>query len=460
MNIFLILVGLWYFVACDAAPVITTVSGTCSFDTGLCGYTQDANDRFDWTRNTGSTPSWGTGPSGSKGFYMYIETSWPRLSKENAVLVSPVLDKSMNCLEFFYHMKGVNIMTLNVYTQEASGSRTLRWSLTGQQDSKWLHASIHFQNQDLYKVAFEGVSGTGWMADIAIDNITVSYDQKCQIFPKQAAPVTPTQTPDANLPSGVCGHRQETRIVGGTAAQPGEWPWQVMLMYKRSDNGEWSQFCGGTLVTPDWVVTASHCVSDIDPSTYADYRIRAGAHQRNQTNMGSDIERIYIHEDYNAYPYQYDNDIALIKLKNPVMLDVKNIFPACISNDTATFPPGTKCYITGWGTLSSGGDAPLELQEAQVPLVSRADCTKNGSYPAQEISSTMLCAGYVGVGGVDSCQGDSGGPLVCKNNGLWYLVGVTSWGYSCADPKYPGVYANVPVLHQWLANTIARHVNV
>lgn len=70
----------------------------------------------------------------------------------------------------------------------------------------------------------------------------------------------------------------------------------------------------------------------------------------------------------------------------------------------------------------------------------------------------MLCAGYPGKGGVDTCQGDSGGPLVCENSGKWYLVGVTSWGYSCADPKYPGIYANVPVLHQWLANTIKYHV--
>ena len=94
---------------------------------------------------------------------------------------------------------------------------------------------------------------------------------------------------------------------------------------------------------------------------------------------------------------------------------------------------------------------------AQVPLVSNAVCTKNGSYPAEEVTPVMLCAGKA-EGGMDACQGDSGGPLVCEANGKWYLVGDTSWGYGCADPRYPGIYGRVnhKEIREWLFRVMAN----
>ena len=103
---------------------------------------------------------------------------------------------------------------------------------------------------------------------------------------------------------------------------------------------------------------------------------------------------------------------------------------------------GTKCWITGWGRLASGGATPDILQQVQVPVVSRARCEK--AYP-RKIHDSMICAG-LDQGGIDSCQGDSGGPLVCPRNGKAYLAGVVSYGIGCARPQLPGVYANVEKL--------------
>lgn len=72
---------------------------------------------------------------------------------------------------------------------------------------------------------------------------------------------------------GSCGSKTHTRIVGGTTATPKSWPWQAMLMYQR-DNGEWRQFCGGSLVHNEWVVTAAHCVVDIRKEDIASHMVR------------------------------------------------------------------------------------------------------------------------------------------------------------------------------------------
>lgn len=119
----------------------------------------------------------------------------------------------------------------------------------------------------------------------------------------------------------------------------------------------------------------------------------------------------------------------------------------CLPYTVATPTDGTKCWITGWGTLCSAGPYPDILQQASVPLVSRARCKQ--AYP-RKIDDSMICAGFE-WGGVDTCQADSGGPLVCETGGRYYLHGVTSWGCGCASPGNFGVYANVKHLLKWLS---------
>ena len=183
-----------------------------------------------------------------------------------------------------------------------------------------------------------------------------------------------------------------------------------------------------------------------------------GAHYRNYTRLiGTEqnfrIKRIYVHSEYNSITL--DNfDIALIRLNRPAIIK-RGVSPVCLPDDNITFPESSECWITGWGTLSPGGNYPEELQQAKVPLVSKENCTLNGSYSAHQITNEMLCAGLP-EGGTDACQGDSGGPLVCEDNGKWYILGDTSWGYSCALPNFYGIYGNVRVLKEWLYHIMAH----
>ena len=182
---------------------------------------------------------------------------------------------------------------------------------------------------------------------------------------------------------------------------------------------------------------------------------RLGAHYRTSGSVGTEqdigVAKIIMHENYGT-PLSESNDIALLNLASPADLG-EGVGLVCLP-DTSNHLPfdnvNKKCWITGWGTLSFMGSSPNTLMQASVPLVSNQNCTS--AYPGH-IDDSMLCAG-VDEGGVDACQGDSGGPLVCEFNGTWYLEGVTSWGYGCAEPNYYGVYSRVRTLKSWLLSNM------
>ena len=174
---------------------------------------------------------------------------------------------------------------------------------------------------------------------------------------------------------------------------------------------------------------------------------RMGAHFRVNGTVGSEqdinVLEIIVHQEYGRQLF-YSNDIALLKLANAVNLN-NQVGAACLPDMNLSLV-GKTCWITGWGTLYSGGIQPNTLMQAQVPVVSKQVCLL--AFPNQ-LDDTMLCAG-TRFGGVDACQGDSGGPLVCEFSGRWFLVGITSWGRGCAAPNTYGVYANVRVFLPWI----------
>ncbi|XP_077978861.1 MAM and LDL-receptor class A domain-containing protein 1-like [Glandiceps talaboti] len=164
-------------------------SDTCDFENGLCGYSQDINDDFDWTLHQGETGSGGTGPSydvtygTTYGHYMYAEMSSPRLPGDKAHLDSPVYDITYDarCLRFWYHMYGADVGELNVYTKQSGALTTKLWGLTDTSMSEWHVNEITVNAARPYQITFEAVTGDGFQGDIALDEIELK-NEACYPF--------------------------------------------------------------------------------------------------------------------------------------------------------------------------------------------------------------------------------------------------------------------------------------
>ncbi|KAF3693267.1 Suppressor of tumorigenicity 14 protein -like protein [Channa argus] len=235
-----------------------------------------------------------------------------------------------------------------------------------------------------------------------------------------------------------------SRIVGGQNAEEGEFPWQVSLQVK-----SYGHVCGATIISPQWLVTAAHCVQDdtkIRFSQPGTWEAHLGLH--NQQQIGSSVvkrnlKRIIPHPNYNSYTF--DNDIALMELDSPVPYS-EYIKPICMPAATHDFPAGNTVWITGWGATREGGSAATVLQKAQVRIINSTVCN---SLMGGAITSRMLCAGVL-TGGVDACQGDSGGPLSSPTGTRMFLAGVVSWGDGCARRNKPGIYTTVTKFRGWI----------
>lgn len=223
----------------------------------------------------------------------------------------------------------------------------------------------------------------------------------------------------------------DSRIVGGTVAPPHLHPFQVAILQKNRPNNYKAQFCGGSLVANQYIITAAHC-SDMLAENVA---VLVGT--RTLTGKGTsnrvDVSEIYIHPKYQISSYDYD--VAVWKLAKPVYgipfakLPVRGTDPR----------PSTSTTVSGWGTMKyKEDDYPRELRSVSVPVVERTTCNSVDSYNGA-ITPRMFCAGQKGK---DACQADSGGPIT-RSPSNKILIGVVSFGTGCGWARYPGVYTRL-----------------
>uniref|UniRef100_A0A3B3SLZ3 Coagulation factor IX n=1 Tax=Paramormyrops kingsleyae TaxID=1676925 RepID=A0A3B3SLZ3_9TELE len=226
------------------------------------------------------------------------------------------------------------------------------------------------------------------------------------------------------------------RIVGGNEVTPGEIPWQVALI----DNDKRVIFCGGSILSERWVITAAHCLEKI---TIDSFFVRVGEHNvhRNEgTEDDYEISEWQVHNSYNASKSRFNHDIALLRLKTAIVFS-DFILPICLGPKKfteAVLESGIRSLVSGWGRVRFAGAESPVMQKVEVPYVQRTVCKDSSS---SHISRYMFCAGYLHEH-KDACQGDSGGPHASKYRDTWFLTGIVSWGEECAKDGKFGVYTH------------------
>ncbi|NXV46390.1 OVCH2 protein, partial [Uria aalge] len=247
-----------------------------------------------------------------------------------------------------------------------------------------------------------------------------------------------------------------TRIVGGNQVKQGSHPWQVSLKRRQK------HFCGGTIVSAQWVVTAAHCLSDRNVLPYLS--VTAGEHDlRIRENGEQTLPVKYVIKHPNFDPRRpMDYDIALVKLDGAFNFS-SSVLPACLPDPGEKFEAGYICTACGWGRLNENGVLPQVLYEVNLPILNSKECSRALSTLKKPIrGDTIMCAGFPD-GGKDACQGDSGGPLLCRSkHGAWTLAGVISWGMGCArgwisnekkkhhNRGSPGIFTDLSAVLSWV----------
>uniref|UniRef100_A0A2R9AGV0 Ovochymase 2 n=1 Tax=Pan paniscus TaxID=9597 RepID=A0A2R9AGV0_PANPA len=245
-----------------------------------------------------------------------------------------------------------------------------------------------------------------------------------------------------------------SRILGGSQVEKGSYPWQVSLKQRQK------HICGGSIVSPQWVITAAHCIAN--RNIVSTLNVTAGEYDLSQTDPGEQtltIETVIIHPHFSTKK-PMDYDIALLKMAGAFQFG-PFVGPICLPELREQFEAGFICTTAGWGRLTEGGVLSQVLQEVNLPILTWEECAAALLTLKRPISGkTFLCTGFPD-GGRDACQGDSGGSLMCRNKkGAWTLAGVTSWGLGCgrgwrnnvrkSDQGSPGIFTDLSKVLPWI----------
>ncbi|XP_052212374.1 tryptase-like [Dreissena polymorpha] len=250
------------------------------------------------------------------------------------------------------------------------------------------------------------------------------------------------------------------RIVGGSALHQGEWPWLVSLQLSAADND--SHVCGASLIYPQWLLTAAHCIINtdypgIDLLDTTNWRVVLGEHVQDReegTEQKHTLDKIVTHPKYLlSSDDKVFYDIALLKLSRRAHMS-EYVNTICI-DPNYTAPDHSHCVTAGWGDIVEGAKTGVEIpHHASVQIIPNSVCAeRHSATPEQKhLMGSLICASSQGR---DSCQGDSGGPLACFHDGHWIQMGVVNSGTDCAgNPLSPGFYTRVTHFYDWMEDVI------
>ncbi|XP_066589225.1 tryptase-like isoform X2 [Prorops nasuta] len=290
------------------------------------------------------------------------------------------------------------------------------------------------------------------------DSYKAKSDSKCEEYNKEimgqseGLSLTGTNGGVITVDNDKCTNSQGF-VSGGTPTTFGEFPHMVALG-KRSITGNFTLYCGGSLISHSWVLTAAHCTYGPNGSPNA---ARIGFQKLNDAlGIATGIKRIVRHPTYKP-PAMYA-DIALVELQDPVTFS-HSIRPACLYQKYDSVP--TRAWVTGWGAQEFGGDRSTELRKAFLDIIDNVQCSirHNGSLSVPHgIAPSMICAGDPQNNWTrDTCSGDSGGPIQIAHPNhicLFQVIGITSFGEGCAVVNSPGVYTRVSHYLDWIEGIV------
>lgn len=237
-----------------------------------------------------------------------------------------------------------------------------------------------------------------------------------------------------------------SRIIGGTETEGGEFPFMVALLFASISANENAFTCGGTFIAARWVLTAAHCVAELDggqilpPSAF---EVLVGTPSLTSGGERIPVNRIRVFPAFGADSFAGD-DVAVLELDRSFMI------PRIVLQ-TPERPhfsePGTMATASGWGRISRTGPISGSLRKVAMELISNGECQRMLD---ESVVDSTICAGLLGT--TESiCSGDSGGPLMVPGEGRWVQVGVTSFGRNCQPPI---AFARVSEFIQWIQEQV------